>query len=88
MDYFLILYFFAGATQNFLFILNMRFVQRGRAFSASIFSFLVSMLSVWVLYDIITRINQSQGIIAIVIYSFGFAVGSFVAMKLKLREAS
>ena len=82
------LYFFAGAGQNFLFILNMRFVQRGHALLASIFSFLVSMLSVWVLYDIITRINQSRGILAIVIYSLGFAAGSFVAMKFKLRERS
>ncbi|MEK7541336.1 MAG: hypothetical protein AAB533_00615 [Patescibacteria group bacterium] len=46
------------------------------------------MLSVWVLYDIITRINQSRSIIAIVIYSFGFAAGSFTAMKLKLKKAS
>lgn len=88
MDYFLIFYFLAGATQNFLFILNMRFVQRGRPVLASIFSFLVSMLSVWVLYDIITRINQSQGIIAIATYAFGIAVGTYAAMKLKLREAS
>ena len=88
MDYFLVLYFFAGAAQNFLFILNMRFVHRERVLFASVFSFLVSMLSVWVLYDIITRIGQSRGVIAIVIYSFGFAVGSFMAMRLKLEKSS
>lgn len=88
MNYFLILYFFAGVAQNFLFILNMRFVQRGHTLLVGFFSFWVSMLSVWVLYDIITRINQSRSIIAIVIYSFGFAAGSFTAMKLKLKKAS
>lgn len=66
----------------------MRFVHRERALLVGLFSFLVSMLSVWVLYDIITRIGQARGMIAIVIYSLGFAAGSFTAMKLKLEKAS
>ena len=86
MDYFLILYFLAGAAQNFLFILNMRFVHRERILLTSIFSFLVCMLSVWVLYDIITRIGQSRGMVAIIVYSLGFSFGTFTAMNLKLKK--
>ncbi|MBI3631053.1 MAG: hypothetical protein HY221_01835 [Candidatus Sungbacteria bacterium] len=88
MDYFLVLYFLAGAAQNFLFILNMRFVHRDRPLPASAFSFFVSILSVWVLYDIITRIGESRGLVAIVIYSLGFAAGTYGAMKLKLEKVS
>lgn len=85
MAYSLILYFLAGAIQNFLFILGIRFVHDKRALVASGFSFLVSIVSLWALYDIITRIDRSQGLVAILVYSLGFASGTYGAMKMKLK---
>ena len=79
------IYFLAGVVQNFLFILSVRFVGKGEAILASIFSFLVTMVSLFALYSILSKLDSQRSIIAIVIYGFGFAVGTFLAMKLKLE---
>ena len=84
--YLLGIYFLAGAVQNFLFILGIRFVAKDKAFLASVFSFLVTIVSLFALYSILSRLDAQRSIVAIIIYGFGFAVGTYLATKFKLEE--
>lgn len=86
MDFYLILYFFAGILQDFFFTLSLKFVARGKAFSASICSFSETIVTLLVLYNILTRLDSQRSIIAIVCYALGIGVGTFVAMKAKWGE--
>ena len=82
-----IIYFFAGVLQDFLLTLNWRFMAKDKAFSASLFSFLTTIISFIVLYNILTKLDQERSIIAIVIYSIGIAAGTFLGMKTKIGMA-
>ena len=80
-----LIYFLAGILQDFLLTLNWRFMAKDKAILASLFSFLTTIISFVVLYNILTRLDQERSIIAIVIYSFGIATGTFLGMKTKIR---
>ena len=80
----LIIYFLAGVLQDILFTLNIRYVAKEKIFLAVLSSFLTVIVSMIVLYNIITRLSDQRGILAIIIYALGIAVGTFLAMKLKI----
>lgn len=84
MDYYLILYFFAGILQDFLLTLNWRYIAKHKIAPAVLTSFVVTIVSLLVLYNIITHLNDHRGIMAIVIYAAGIATGTFLAMKFKI----
>lgn len=84
MDYYLILYFLAGIIQDFLFTSSLRFVAKGKAFFASTCSFLETIVTLVVLYDILTRLDSQRSIVAIICYALGIGIGTFLAMKLKI----
>lgn len=84
MDYYLLVFFFAGVLQDFLLTLNWRFIARNKAFLASLFSFLTTVVTMIVLYNILTKLEDQRGLVAIIIYALGIATGTFVAMKFKL----
>lgn len=79
-----IIYFIAGVVQDFLLTLNWRFMAKEKAILASIFSFLTTIVSLVVLYNILTRLDQERSIIAIIVYSLGIATGTFLGMKTKI----
>lgn len=81
MEY--ILYFLAGLLQDFLFTVSLRYVSKEKAVHASTTAFFDNLVSVGVLYSIISRLEGERTIIAIIVYSFGIAVGTFLAMKFK-----
>lgn len=83
MDYFLILYFFAGILQDFLLTLNWRFIAKHKVAPAVVMSFLVTIISLFVIYDIILRLDSDRSILAIIIYAAGVATGTFFGMKFK-----
>ena len=83
--YLYILYFLSGVLQDILFTLNVRYVAKERVLPAVISSFMTVMVSMLVLYNIITGLNRESGIVAIAVYAFGIAVGTFVAMKFKVE---
>jgi len=85
MKYYII-YFFVGILQDFLLTLNWRYVAKEKAVKASIFSFLTVVISMIVLYDILTRLSDSKSIIAIIIYGLGIGLGTFLAMKMKIKR--
>ncbi|MBU3934890.1 hypothetical protein KKC00_02945 [Patescibacteria group bacterium] len=80
----LIVYFLAGVFQDILFTLNIRYVSKGKTFLAVLSSFLTVIVSMIVLYNIVTQLGDQRGIVAIIVYAAGIAVGTFFAMKLKI----
>ena len=86
MDYYLILYFFAGVLQDFLLTINWRFIAKERAMPSAIFSFIGTLVSMVVLYTIITQLDQERSALAILVYAIGVAVGTMIGMKVKIKS--
>ncbi|OGD65251.1 hypothetical protein A2215_01005 [Candidatus Berkelbacteria bacterium RIFOXYA2_FULL_43_10] len=84
--YYLILFYLAGVLQDFLLTLNWRFIAKERTAYAVLFSFLTTVISMLVIYNIITRLDSDRSIIAILIYALGIATGTLIAMKVKIGE--
>jgi uncharacterized protein YebE (UPF0316 family) len=82
--FYLVLYFLVGIFQDFLGTLNMRYIAKGKVFLSVLTSFLVTAVSLLVLYNILTQLDSQRSILAIVIYAFGIGTGTFFAMKFKL----
>jgi uncharacterized protein YebE (UPF0316 family) len=81
MDLFLILYFLAGVLQDFLVTLNWRYVSKEKVFPAVIFSFLATIVSFTVVYNIVTALDPNKSLVAIVVYSLGVGAGTLLGMK-------
>lgn len=79
----LLLFFVAGVLQDFLVTLNWRYVTKEKVFLASLFSFFSTVVAMTVLYTILTELDSSRSILAIVVYSLGIAIGTWLAMKTK-----
>jgi uncharacterized protein YebE (UPF0316 family) len=75
-----------GIIQDFFVTLNWRFIAKEKIFLASIFSFLTTVITLGVLYSILTRLDESRSIPAIIVYALGVATGTFVAMRVKIGE--
>lgn len=86
MYYYLILYYLAGVFQDFLLTSNWRFIAKERKLPASVLSFLVTIVSMVVLYSILTRLDEQRSIVAIIVYAFGVATGTFLAMSVKIKK--
>ena len=84
MSFYLVIYFFAGIIQDFLFTLNVKYVAKGKIIPAVFSSFATVVVSMIVLYNIITQLDTERSIFAIIIYAVGIAVGTFFAMKFKV----
>jgi uncharacterized protein YebE (UPF0316 family) len=82
----LIIYFFAGVVQDFLFTVNLRYVAKNKISLAVLTSFLVTVVNLLVLYNILTKLDEQRTIVAIIIYALGITMGTFLAMKFKIKE--
>ena len=80
---YLIWYFLAGVLQDFLVTLNWRFIAEKRPILASLFSFVATVVSFVVLYDILTRLDAQRSIISIIVYAAGVGVGTLLGMAFK-----
>ena len=83
MDYIMI-YFFAGVLQDFLLTLNWRFIAREKVVPAAFFSFAVTVVTMLVLYNILTQLDRQRSILAIIVYAIGISTGTLLAMKTKI----
>ena len=83
MSYYLIIYFLAGILQDFLLTLNYRFIAKDKIALAVLTSFLVTVVSMLVLYNILTKLDTQRSIVAIIVYAVGIATGTLLAMKFK-----
>jgi len=82
----LLAYFFAGVLQDTLFTLNQRYVMKDHVISAMLTSFLITIVSLVVLYNILSSLDPSQSIPAIIIYASGVAVGTLLGMKFRIGK--
>lgn len=83
----LIIYFTAGIVQDFFFTLNSRYIAEKKVWPAVVFSFLTVLMSMLVLYNILSELDSERSLLAIFVYSCGIALGTFAAMKLpKLKN--
>lgn len=85
MQYFR-LYFLAGILQDFLLTLNRRFIAKEKAVLVSIFSFIVTIVTMLVIYNIITKLDEQRSFIAIVVYALGIGTGTLLGMKTKIKN--
>ena len=83
MYYYLIVFYLAGILQDFLTVLLIRFISREKIIPAVVLSFVTVLISLLVIYNIITQLGTQKSIIAIVAYALGMATGTFFAMKIK-----
>ena len=83
MDYYFIIYFLAGLLQDFILTLNLRFIAKDKVIPAAISSFIVTIITLLVIYNILTQLETQKTIIAIIVYALGIGVGTFLAMKVK-----
>jgi uncharacterized protein YebE (UPF0316 family) len=79
-----VLFFLVGIFEDFLGTINMRYIAKGKVFLSVLTSFLVTIISLLVLYNILTQLDSQRSILAIIIYSLGIGTGTFFAMKFKL----
>ena len=84
MYYYLIGFYFAGILQDFLLTLNWRFIAGNKVVPASTLSFLVTIVTMTVLYNILNRLDSEHSIVAIVVYAMGIGTGTFLGMKFKI----
>lgn len=77
----LLIYFVVGIVQDYLWTLNVRYVAQHRVLPASLSSFFTTVVSMLVLYNILSKLDSEKSILAILIYSLGIAVGTVLGMK-------
>ena len=78
----LIVYFIVGVVQDFFFTMNSKYIAREKVLPAVFYSFFTILISMLVLYNILTDIDSERSVVAIIVYSFGIATGTYVAMKI------
>lgn len=83
MDYYIVLYFFVGILQDFLVTLNWIYIAKHKIGPAMGLSFLVTIVTMLVIYNILSRLDSQRSIIAIIVYAAGVSAGTFLAMKFK-----
>ncbi|MFA4833226.1 MAG: DUF5698 domain-containing protein [Patescibacteria group bacterium] len=86
MDYHLIIYFLAGVLQDFLLTLNWRFIAKEKAISAAALSFAVTIVTMLVLYNILTQLDRQRSMIAIIVYALGVGTGTILGIKTKISS--
>jgi hypothetical protein len=84
--YNLVIYFVVGIIQDFLLTLNWRYVAKDKPLPAVTFSFLTTLVSLLVFYNIITDLTPDKSVLAIVVYSIGIGTGTYLGMKFKIAK--
>ncbi len=77
----LVVYFCVGVVQDFILTLNWRYIAENRPFASAISAFLSSTVSLLVLYNILTAIKNDRSIFAIIAYTSGIGLGTYLALK-------
>ena len=88
MDYYLFIYFAVGAFEDFLETLTARYIAKEKAAQAAFLSFFSTVVTMVVLYTILTFLDGNRTVSAIAVYALGISTGTFLAMKFnpKLRN--
>lgn len=86
MDFYFLIYFFVGVLQDFLATMNVRYIAKEKIILASASSFVTTVITLIVFYNILTGLDGERSIFAIVIYALGIGTGTILAMKLKMKS--
>ena len=81
------LYYVVAICQDFVLTLNWRAIAKEKVLMAVTTSFIISLLSFWVLYNILADLDRNRSLISVVVYAAGIATGTFLGMKFKLKES-
>ena len=84
----LIIYLIVGMIEDFLGTMTLRMVVKERIWLSTIFTFFINVIGMVVFYSIFVRLTNEteEGIISILVYSIGIAMGTFIAMKVKIKK--
>ena len=82
-----VIYFLVGILQDLLWTFNVKYVATDRPVLAATYSFLTSVVSLTVFYNILTKLDEERSIVAIIIYSVGIGVGTLLGMKSKFGKS-
>lgn len=85
MELLYLIYFVVGIAVSILFTVQIRYIDHDKAIPASATSFLMTVVNFFLWYNILTQSEMVQGIIGILCYALGIGVGTFIAMKMKIR---
>ena len=84
IDAVFLLYFVAGLIQDFMWTLNVRFIDHDKSVKAAVTSFLGTVITVTVLYNILNQSELQESIVAILIYAGGVASGTLLGLRFNL----
>jgi len=74
-------YVLVGIIQDFVLTLNWRYIAENRPVASAISAFGSSFIGLIVLYNILTRLNSHRSILAILAYTVGISIGTYLALK-------
>jgi uncharacterized protein YebE (UPF0316 family) len=76
-----LIYFGAGILQDIVITFYYRFVAAQKAFLSATFSFITTLISLTILYEVLTNLTPQSGIWLIISYALGNGVGAYLAVK-------
>jgi uncharacterized protein YebE (UPF0316 family) len=82
----MLVYFLVGVLQDFLLTLNWRYIAKDKIVPATVLSFIVTITSMLVLYNIFMQLDKDRSLTAIIVYALGIAVGTVLGMKTKIGQ--
>lgn len=75
-----LLFFFVGLFQDILITYYYQVIAKERAVRAAAASFVVTVVNIWVLYELVSGVESQAGSV-ILVYACGNAVGTFIVIK-------
>lgn len=82
-----ILFFVAGFLEDLISTVVLRLLLARRIYATTLGTFVMTLISLGVFYGIFVQIDRNPlRVVAIIIYAIGIAAGTFVGMKVKIKE--
>ena len=81
-----LIFFIVGVIEDFIGTMTLRYLIAKRIWATTISTFAITIISLAVFYGIFIKIEEDpKRFLAILVYSLGISVGTFLAMKIKIR---
>ena len=84
----LVIYFAAGFVLAYFSTLQLRLVAHTKIVRATILTFFLQVISLFVLANIIAEINSKRSIGVVITYALGITIGTYVALRYKHLEGN
>lgn len=80
------LYFGAGVLLAFFSTVQIRLVAQCKKLRATVLTFFLQLVNLFVLAGIITQINAGKSLVGVIIYALGISAGTYVALRFRHLE--